>query len=110
MAGMVAVHHDDGTYARRFRGSEPDGAFLRVQSRGRLIVPDLTDPATCGCLLAMLWEVYSLASVDVTEEGKGLASHGTWYTVSAWSLGPWAARSVGTALAFALLAALEKPA
>ena len=66
-------------------------------------IPDITDPATCGCLLAMLWEVYPLASVDVTEEGKGLASHGTWYTVSAWNLGPWTARSVGTALALALI-------
>ena len=90
-----------------------DNRFAATGNKGRLpidyvqgwpdVVPDLTDPATCGCLLAMLWEVYPLASVDVTEEGKGLASHGTWYTVSAWNLGPWTARSVGTALALALI-------
>ena len=72
MPGMLAVYSDDGSYARRFRGNEPDGAFLRTSDRGRGMLPDLDDPATWGCILADLIAVDSGCHRVMLETCPGL--------------------------------------
>jgi hypothetical protein len=61
-------------------------------------IPDITDPATCGCLLAMLWD----ESPNANLARRAVAGH-----AGPDSPIPKEYRSPGAALASALLAAWE---
>jgi hypothetical protein len=85
-----------------------DNRFAATGNKGRLpidyvqgwpdVVPDLTDPATCGCLLAMLWD----ESPNANLARRAVAGH-----AGPDSPIPKEYRSPGAALASALLAAWE---
>jgi hypothetical protein len=69
-------------------------------NKDRERLPDLTDPATLGCLLALVREAWSQPSATT------LAHHGRWYVVHAdVDASSWLA--VCPTEAEALIAALE---
>lgn len=96
-AGVRFLWEDD----RYLHGmaAEASGLWMRM-NKDRERLPDLTDPATLGCLLALVREAWSQPSATT------LAHHGRWYVVhadvdaSSW-LAAWPTE------AEALIAALE---
>lgn len=96
-AGVRFLWEDD----RYLHGmaAEASGLWMRM-NKDRERLPDLTDPATLGCLLALVREAWSQPSATT------LAHHGRWYVVhadvdaSSW-LAAWPTE------AEALVAALE---
>jgi len=64
MPGMYVIEERNGAASRYFHGNGPvntctdDGGWMRFSSFAGLL-PDLTDPATLGCLLALVREAYN---------------------------------------------------
>lgn len=73
-AGVRFLWEDD----RYLHGmaAEASGLWMRM-NKDRERLPDLTDPATLGCLLALVREAWSQPSATT------LAHHGRWYVVHA---------------------------
>ncbi len=90
-----------GTQVGEFIYIDDAGAGLQAEGwRGVAGVPDLDNPATCGCLLAMLHDATVTACVSTERLPDG------WLV--GLGLGPedqaWEGSSLGEALALALLA------
>ena len=98
LPGMLTMPDCDGR-TWRFASIPPDvlctvqesGRRLRHGCRRAGLVPDLRDPATVGCLLALVREAHGDASggpVPVTAADRGDTSGGppVWFVV--WSHGP----------------------
>lgn len=84
------------------------GTILNGRYRGILldsdVVPDLTDPATLGCLLALVREAWN----DPTVRTSYVTAHypHRWVALRSGLLG-WKAKAYGNTEAEALVAALE---
>jgi hypothetical protein len=102
MPGMVT------TYGQRIARVDADGYTVAYQRGGHLqmveadALPDLTDPATLGCLLALVREAWREPTLSVAWAGGG------WYVVQLIRRSVDALRWIDTATeAEALVAALE---
>lgn len=102
MPGMVT------TYGQRIARVDADGYTVAYYRGGHLqlvepdALPDLTDPATLGCLLALVREAWRDPTLSVAWAGGG------WYVVQPIRRSVDALRWIDTATeAEALVAALE---
>lgn len=107
MPGMLAIDPDDPH-------REDDIRVVGVSARGRLIgsggrsdghhigihpgmrVPDLEDPATLGCLMALVWKAWGKTGIGFYTVTKGM-----------WEVDGIPVQGLHPSLAEAMLAALE---
>lgn len=98
MPGMLVAYDErlGGRWHTRMIGNTPSSALLNANP-----LPDLTDPATMGCLLALVREAYGKPGIHARRMGDDI-----WGVY----LDPWSKRrplAVQNTEAEALVAALE---
>jgi hypothetical protein len=77
-ARVVAVDSDTDAPCASEEGASEDDCYA-VWLDGVLVLPDLTDPATLGCLLALVREAWGDQSLSVLFDHDGCK----------WSVGRW---------------------
>jgi hypothetical protein len=68
------------------------GLYLRESEDNPAILPDLTDPATLGCLLALVREAWGVPELSVYYDGEGgnLSPPSRWMVSLSWGVTDWA--------------------
>jgi hypothetical protein len=72
---MYLIEERNGAASRYFHGNGPvntctdDGGWMRFSSFDGLL-PDLSDPATVGCLLALVREAWNNLDLHVQRDGR----------------------------------------